>query len=91
MKPIKTNGDLKKHQQKDVNGVDFREEQLKDAAFPCGLVAKSFFTDTFTELKKIDDDEEFEINEEGIAWESDKSTSSRTLIRMTGKANSGKM
>lgn len=39
-------------------------------AWPCGLVAKSFFTDTY----KLFDSNNVQktINETGIAWESDK-------------------
>jgi hypothetical protein len=40
-------------------------------ATPCGLVAKSFFTDTFN-LTKIDTKTNVTINTVGIAWESDK-------------------
>ena len=45
---------------------------MKEAAFPCGLVAKSFFTDKFSSLKLQEDGTEFTINSEGIAWASDK-------------------
>ena len=53
--------------------VRFTEAQLKEAAFPCGLVAKSFFTDKFTDFRSKGDttSKQFEINEKGIAWESD--------------------
>ena len=37
-------------------------------ANPCGLIAKSFFNDTFS-LKR--DNKEVTLNEKGIAWESD--------------------
>lgn len=44
-------------------------------ATPCGLVAKSFFNDTF-ELWKLDDEgnesEKLEIISDNIAWSSDK-------------------
>lgn len=38
------------------------------AANPCGLVAKSFFNDSFTMLNGTDP---VDINEKGIAWQSD--------------------
>ena len=45
-----------------------------DPAIPCGLVAKSFFNDTYV-LKRIgengDDDETIDIKENQIAWTSD--------------------
>ena len=37
-------------------------------AFPCGLVAKSFFNDTF---KLFQGDTEININDQDIAWKSD--------------------
>lgn len=40
------------------------------AAFPCGLIAKSFFNDEFKLVK--DSGDVFEIDDENIAWESDK-------------------
>lgn len=55
-----------------------------DPAMPCGLVAKSVFTDRYT-LKangtKID------INENGIAWESDKEYKFKLL---TGTDSNGR-
>ena len=73
--PIKKNSDLKENQQKSVReqkGLPGAKPLDPDeAAFPCGLVAKSFFTDKFTEFKGGPDNEVFTINEEGIAWESD--------------------
>mmetsp|Transcript_12255 Transcript_12255/g.23261 ORF Transcript_12255/g.23261 Transcript_12255/m.23261 type:complete len:205 (-) Transcript_12255:490-1104(-) len=39
-----------------------------DVANPCGLVAKSYFNDTFS-LARLN--ETYDISEEGIAWESD--------------------
>lgn len=47
--PIITAGDLWKHQQKNLNGVELK---LNDPAIPCGLVAKSLFNDTFKLKKK---------------------------------------
>jgi LEM3 (ligand-effect modulator 3) family / CDC50 family len=43
---------------------------------PCGLVAKSFFNDTYT-LKGPNGS--IPINDKGIAWESDKEYKFKTL------------
>jgi hypothetical protein len=40
------------------------------AAWPCGLVAKSFFNDTYTVTNK--NGTQIKIDETGIAWDSDK-------------------
>ena len=40
-------------------------------AHPCGLIAKSYFNDTY-ELKKQTGDENIQISDEGIAWSIDK-------------------
>ena len=40
-----------------------------EVAFPCGLIAKSYFTDTFKLFKGV---KEVPINRENIAWKSDK-------------------
>ena len=73
--PIKKNSDLKENQQYSVAqklGKDGAQPlDLDDAAFPCGLVAKSFFTDKFLKFKGGPDDKVFDINSKGIAWESD--------------------
>ena len=69
--PIMLNSDLEDGQQKNLLGEQFTPEQLKDVAFPCGLVAKSFFTDKFTSFKSADGTD-YEINEKGIAWDSDR-------------------
>lgn len=46
----------------------------KDPAIPCGLVAKSFFNDTF-EFYRVGEngqpDVKIEINNKNIAWSSD--------------------
>ena len=73
--PIKKNSDLKDSQQFSVSEREKDSDSaalvLDDAAFPCGLVAKSVFTDKFTLFKSNKDGTQFEINEKGIAWESD--------------------
>ena len=71
--PIKKNSDLKEEQRfsvaqkKGIAGAQALKDD--DAAFPCGLVAKSFFTDKFTFYKN--GNEKIDINSKGIAWESD--------------------
>ena len=73
--PIKKNSDLKENQQFSVAqqlGTDPSAKLDPDeAAFPCGLVAKSVFTDEFKAFKKNSNGKDFPINQEGIAWESD--------------------
>ena len=66
--PIKTNKDL---------GFEFAYNAKKqvplepdDPAFPCGLVAKSFFNDTYT-LRKEGSTEDISIDSSNIAWKSD--------------------
>lgn len=49
-------------------GGDLLDEE--EPAFPCGLVAKSLFNDTFN-LTSSKTGEEIEIVTTGIAWESD--------------------
>ena len=72
--PIKKNSDLKDEQRFSVAQKEGKPGALAlkddDPAFPCGLVAKSFFTDKFRFYKE--GNEEININSEGIAWESDK-------------------
>lgn len=41
-----------------------------EPAIPCGLVAKSFFKDTYN-VTKLADMSKVTINENGIAWQSD--------------------
>ena len=68
--PIMLNSDLETDQQKNLLGTPFTEAELKNVAFPCGLVAKSFFTDKFKSFTSADGTS-YEINEKGIAWDSD--------------------
>ena len=67
--PIYTNEDLRI--EKDQKAAD-NETLLvpKEVAIPCGLIAKTYFNDTYKEWKV--NDESFTINEKDIAWEKDK-------------------
>lgn len=63
--PIKTNSQLGR-----LTAYDGKTALEPDApAFPCGLVAKSFFNDTFA--LKNDESVQIEINSANIAWKSD--------------------
>ena len=64
--PIKLNKDL----YEGITGLNKTVLDPEGVAHPCGLIAKSFFNDTFV-LKKGDSDE-IVIKEEGIAWSIDK-------------------
>ena len=64
--PIKLNKDL----YEGITGLNKTVLDPEGVAHPCGLIAKSFFNDTFV-LKKGDNDE-IVIKEEGIAWSIDK-------------------
>lgn len=69
--PIIKVRDLWQYQQKSMNGkVWTTEAELDQPAIPCGLVAKSFFNDTFV-LKKVGDTNPVTINHDNIAWSSD--------------------
>ena len=50
-----------------MNGTPLEPDE---PAFPCGLVAKSLFNDTFT-LIRLDSGETIQIDEDNIAWKSD--------------------
>ena len=64
--PIKRNKDLGREFAYD--GVTALEPD--DPAFPCGLVAKSFFNDTFS-LSRVGESTPITINDDNIAWKSD--------------------
>ena len=66
--PIKTNADTGRTVSMD--GTPFTEEQMMMPAFPCGLVAKSIFNDTF-ELIRDSDGDKIPIYQDKIAWDSD--------------------
>ena len=67
--PIYTNEDLRiKEGQKDADNETLLDP--KKVAIPCGLIAKTYFNDTYKEWKVKD--ESLTINEKNIAWEKDK-------------------
>lgn len=63
--PIVKNKDIGKTTS--INGNKLNPD---DVAWPCGLVAKSFFNDNYTLADAKGG--AVEINQKGIAWESDK-------------------
>lgn len=64
--PIKLNKDIGLNLPAVKPGVILKPE---DPAIPCGLVAKSVFTDKYALYL---DTEEIKINQTGISWESDR-------------------
>ena len=64
--PIKTNADLGPDITTSFNDTPLEPD---DTAWPCGLVAKSFFTDTYKLLRS--NGSEVSISDENIAWKSD--------------------
>jgi len=67
--PIKFNRDLASNTMS-VSGNRNLSSFPDEPAIPCGLVAKSFFNDTYVVTKKTDGSK-VTINEGGIAWQSD--------------------
>lgn len=66
--PIITNEDMGK-----TVSVDGSPLNKDDIAIPCGLIAKSLFTDKYKIFKDENDaDSEIKINSENIAWNSDR-------------------
>ena len=68
--PVITNKEMGKTQS--ITGAALAEN---DVAIPCGLIAKSFFDDKFTNWKVIDKLEEstpLNVDETNIAWKADK-------------------
>mmetsp|Transcript_16735 Transcript_16735/g.21149 ORF Transcript_16735/g.21149 Transcript_16735/m.21149 type:complete len:95 (-) Transcript_16735:426-710(-) len=74
--PIKRNRDLGR-----TESVSGRTLEPDEPAFPCGLVAKSFFNDTFKLYKDKDRSSEIRINDENIAWKSDVEYKFKNLAR----------
>ena len=66
--PVITNKDMGKTVSIGGNSLDPDE-----AAFPCGLVAKSYFDDEYELIYTQDNkNEKVKIDDTGIAWDSDK-------------------
>ena len=66
--PIITNEDMGV-----TESVDGSPLNKDDIAIPCGLIAKSLFTDKYKIYSdENDDDSEIKINSENIAWNSDR-------------------
>ena len=66
--PVLTNEEMGFTQgAKSITGTELN---LKELAVPCGLIAKSFFNDNFTDWKV--DGENITVNEKDIAWSADK-------------------
>jgi hypothetical protein len=66
--PIVKNSDVGK-----TYAYDGKTPLVKDAvAFPCGLVAKSFFNDRYSILDSAKAQKAYTIDEKNIAWESDR-------------------
>lgn len=57
---------LFEYQRKNVNGDALKPD---DVAVPCGMLAKSFFNDTYK--MKYSNGTKVNINENGIAWSAD--------------------
>lgn len=64
--PVRTNAQM--HKTTSVNGSPLDPEA---AAYPCGLVAKSWFNDTFS-LYDATNSKDIKIVSDNIAWESDR-------------------
>ena len=67
--PIKLNKDL----YEGIRAIDANQTLLdpNEVAHPCGLIAKSYFNDTF-EIKPLDWEDPIIISDEDIAWSIDK-------------------
>ena len=66
--PIKTNADIGFN--KTVDGT--ANLNMDAVAYPCGLVAKSFFNDTYSITKDSPTGDSVDINSDDIAWKSDR-------------------
>ena len=64
--PVETNEQMDKTKSYDGTTLD-----PKGVATPCGLIAKSFFNDTY-EIRGPDSNDKVYIDESDIAWEADK-------------------
>ena len=67
-KPIYTNKDIGKN-----ISLNNTELDPKDVAIPCGIIAKTYFNDTFSNwILSGEKNEKIEVNTQNIAWEKDK-------------------
>jgi hypothetical protein len=86
--PIMKVSDLWPNQRKNVNGNVMSDSE---PAIPCGLVAKSFFNDTFEFWQKGKDgnpDTEIDIINDNIAWTSDITYKFKNVVPPAGKGAS---
>ena len=70
--PIIQVSNLSEYQKVNMNGIKMPDDA---PAIPCGLIAKSFFTDSFTLMKEgVEGSPDIKINisSENIAWTSDR-------------------
>jgi len=69
--PIKTNANLANV--KIINNVNGKALVPTEAATPCGLIAKSIFTDSYEIIPKSDTSKKSRVNiyQKDIAWKSD--------------------
>lgn len=67
--PIYTNEDMGFTEER-MSADHITPLDLKEVAIPCGLIAKSYFNDSFSEWRV--NGKELEVNEKDIAWAKDK-------------------
>ena len=60
---------MDENQRFNLKGEPF--DDLNEVAIPCGLIAKSIFTDKFWIYNDTDRKQGIKMDEESIAWESD--------------------
>ena len=72
--PVETNEQMDKTKSYDGTTLD-----PKAVATPCGLIAKSFFNDTY-EIRGPDNNDKVNIDESDIAWEADKKLKYKNVI-----------
>jgi hypothetical protein len=76
--PVETNQEMEKN--KSISGLELDPNEV---AVPCGLIAKSFFNDTY-QLKN-EKGEQITIDESNIAWEADKKLKYKNVKDPNGK------
>lgn len=80
--PVITNDKMNKS--KNLKGENLNPS---DPAVPCGLIAKSFFTDTFRLVRRATNPENIEINQKDIAWEADKNLKFKNVENPADKSD----